>query len=306
MNNNIHKLTENGVIIHPATITDAVAHRDTRAPLTSLINSYNISTLWPRDTELRTIDKVVEKLNSVLQDKQKVVGVKASFKNNQGNLEEWEFFGGGYEFNNLLGWREIDSSITLELQEAVFPLGLSFGANVSIIEVGKQTDVVYSWSVTRKGQNVTRDSICLFDNQRESDGSKILSMNPTQNGAISYTLSASYQGLSKRATSTIQAVHLSYFGIIPGNQNSPSDFTSMTKRLQANRNYTWTGINLSDQKTCYAYPKYFGKLGSIKDANNFEYLGSYVLTEQDVNGVGYYVYTLKDPVTISNFRQSFS
>lgn len=306
MDNNIHKLTENGAIIHPATVTDAVAHRDTRAPLTSLINSYNISTLWPDNTELKTIDKVVEKLNSVLQVKQKVLGVKASFKNAQENLEEWEFFGGGYEFSNILGWREIDSSITLELQEVVFPLGLSFGANTSIVEVGKQTNITYSWSVTRKGQNVTSKSICMFDGQRVEGSNKTLSINPTQNGSISHTLAASYQGLSRQSGSTVTAVHLSYFGIIPSNQTSPSNILSMTSRLQPNKNYTWSGINLNDQKTCYVYPKYFGKLGSIKDANNFEYLGSYVLTEQDVNGVGYYIYTLKDPVTISNFRQIFS
>ena len=300
------KLTKDGELFYPATSTNAVGHPGTRSSLTSLINSYNITTLWPSETELNSIDKVVDRLSHDLLEDQKVIGVKACFKNSQGNLEEWEFFGGGYGFNTLLGWREIDSSVTLELQEAVFPLGLSFSANTSIIEVGKSSNVVYSWSVTRKGQNVTSRSICLFDNQKVEGNSKTLSMNPTQNGPISYNLSASYQGLSKQATSTIYAVHLSYFGIIPGNQNSPSDITSMTKRLQASRNYTWDGINLSDQKTCYAYPKYFGKLGSIKDANNFEYLGSYILTEQDVNGVGYYIYTLKDPVTISNFRQTFS
>ena len=146
----------------------------------------------------------------------------------------------------------------------------------------------------------------MFDGQKVEGSSKTLSINPTQNGSISHTLAASYQGLSKQAGSTVTAVHLSYFGIIPGNQNIPGNILSMNKRLQANKSYTWSGINLNDQKTCYVYPKYFGKLSSIKDANNFEYLGSYVVTEQSVNNVDYYVYTLKDPVTISNFRQTFS
>ena len=60
-----------------------------------------------------------------------------------------------------------------------------------------------------------------------------------------------------------------------------------------------------NSRTCYMYPKDFGKLTTIKDANNFEYINSYTLTERTINGVNYYIYTLTDPVTITNFKQSF-
>ena len=72
------------------------------------------------------------------------------------------------------------------------------------------------------------------------------------------------------------------------------------------KNYTST-INLVDeQRTCFIYPKSFGKLTTIKDANNLEYINSYTLTERSIDGVDYYIYVLTDPVTITNFKQSFS
>ena len=54
------------------------------------------------------------------------------------------------------------------------------------------------------------------------------------------------------------------------------------------------------------YPKSFGALTSIKDANNFDYINSYTRSEMTYNDVDYYVYILTDPVTITGFKQAFS
>ena len=77
------------------------------------------------------------------------------------------------------------------------------------------------------------------------------------------------------------------------------------------RTVTYT---LNNNKSCYCYPTSLGALTSIKDANNFEYLGSYDRTTVSVtvvvdgvsSTVPYYVYTLKDPVTITGFKQIFA
>ena len=55
------------------------------------------------------------------------------------------------------------------------------------------------------------------------------------------------------------------------------------------------------------YPSSFGKLTSIKDANNFEYINSYTLLEITYNDVAYNVYVLTDAVTVEGgFKQAFS
>ena len=82
------------------------------------------------------------------------------------------------------------------------------------------------------------------------------------------------------------------------------------------RTVTYT---LSNQKSCYCYPTSLGALTSIKDANNFEYISSYdratvSVTRNITTTTGgattrtasYYVYTLKDPVTITGFKQIFA
>ena len=79
----------------------------------------------------------------------------------------------------------------------------------------------------------------------------------------------------------------------------------MTKSVKNTKALTAT-FNLADQRSCYAYPASFGGLSSIKDANNFEYLGSYTRTAVTVDGTAYDVYTLTDPVTASGFKQIYS
>ena len=82
------------------------------------------------------------------------------------------------------------------------------------------------------------------------------------------------------------------------------------------RTVTYT---LSNQKSCYCYPTSLGALTSIKDANNFEYINSYDIATVSVtrnittttggattHTASYYVYTLKDPVTITGFKQIFA
>lgn len=52
--------------------------------------------------------------------------------------------------------------------------------------------------------------------------------------------------------------------------------------------------------------KIIGTLTSIKDANNFDYIGSYNRTELTVNGEAYYIYLMIDPTSVSNFKQIYA
>ena len=77
------------------------------------------------------------------------------------------------------------------------------------------------------------------------------------------------------------------------------------KRVAANNKaMTWSGISMDYGKLCYAYPKSFGALTSIKDANNVDYINSYTRTEvtltENGNSVVYYCYLLKDAAGVSS------
>lgn len=108
-------------------------------------------------------------------------------------------------------------------------------------------------------------------------------------------------------TVTVTASIRSYFGVVS------DDFVVNEQNIKENteelnlssKNYATT-VEMDYQKTLYAYPKKYGELESIKDANGFEYLLSYTKEEISMNGEDYYVYILTDAATIPMFKQIYS
>lgn len=98
------------------------------------------------------------------------------------------------------------------------------------------------------------------------------------------------------AESKVTAVGMSYFGI---------EGEELQEKLKNNKAFDFNGITMTSSRVIYKYPKAFGQLTSIKDPNNFEYINSYTLTEEQVDGMDYLVYTLIDPVTVTDFKQFF-
>lgn len=108
-------------------------------------------------------------------------------------------------------------------------------------------------------------------------------------------------------TKTINFVSPSYYGIIVGKYDIvESNILGLNKIIKNNKGFDYNNISMNDSKICYAYPANFGKLSSIKDANNFEYIESYEKISILVNNEDYFVYLLIDPVTVNNFKQKFS
>ena len=92
--------------------------------------------------------------------------------------------------------------------------------------------------------------------------------------------------------------------------DSSSEVTSETiltfpELIRGSKSYTGT-TSLNNQRAVYAYPKSFGALTSIKDANNFDYLNSYTRSELEINNETYYIYVLTDPTSITTFKQIYA
>jgi len=114
-------------------------------------------------------------------------------------------------------------------------------------------------------------------------------------------------GQQKSGSTSVTFVAASYFGVVDADF-TPTEETIKgltTKTVKNTKSYTGTAT-LNNQKLCYAYPKSFGALSSIKDANNFDYINSYNRTEVNVNGEAYYVYTLIDTTSVTNFKQIYA
>ena len=77
----IHKVVNGDELIYPATITDAVGHKETRSPLSDLINYYNADLIWPQAVgTYHTLSEVISKLFDTLEEKHRVSGIQVGFK----------------------------------------------------------------------------------------------------------------------------------------------------------------------------------------------------------------------------------
>lgn len=308
MSTTIRVITDEGVDFYPVTVTDAIGHDQMESSLTKLINRYNISKCYPKEAGY-TLGEAITLLNEKLEDNQKFPGVHVEFLDGSGENEDWEYFGQDYDFDNELGWRRVDSSVILELQQTLFPVTVNMSVTPTVIKTNTATDITFNFSVSRKNINVTSNAVKYFNGETVTGNSKTLTINEPSYKTISYTFTGAYQGLTASTTKTITIVDDCYYGIVnPTWSPTSSSVASLNKTsIKSNRSYTWTGINLTNQRVCYAFPKYYSALTSIKDGNNFEYItDSYTRSEVAIGNVEYYVYTLTRPVTISGFKQIFS
>ena len=98
----IHKLSQGGKTVYPATISDAVVHPGTRTSINSLFNEINVSVVFPTSgtdgTNRYTLEGAVAQVPAELRN----VGLKVSFVDSAGQVETWEYQGG--TFTNTGSW----------------------------------------------------------------------------------------------------------------------------------------------------------------------------------------------------------
>lgn len=119
----LHRLTKNGTTIFPATTTDAVVHPGLRTRLTDLVDSYNISAIYPTggqgESDIYDLSSAIARLEPALTNEQKVAGIKISFKDENSERKEYVFTGKG-EFNSVDSW--IKAGIYLGNEDPLGPV----------------------------------------------------------------------------------------------------------------------------------------------------------------------------------------
>lgn len=311
----IHKLTNVGELIYPATVSDAVVHPQIKNSLTKLIYYYDISTLFPTsgisNGDTYNAQEAILLLSEKLKESEKVLGVKIGFLNTSRIHEEWEYIGNGFPFSNKSGWMKVGAGVIQTILQKLFPLTVNLSCNQSIVRVNYTYSANLSWSVVRQGVDVTGLATKTLNGTLVTGNKISVSGTPASHETITYSLTAEYDGMSVSTSRSLVAVHPSYSGIITDKNWIPSDadLTQKVNRLalRGGRSWTWGGINLNDARPCIAYPQYFGKLTSIKDGNNFEYINSYTLYPNcKVEDTPYFVYILTDPTTVNDIKQIYS
>lgn len=96
-----------------------------------------------------------------------------------------------------------------------------------------------------------------------------------------------------------------YYGAIANNA-TPTEalIKAATKAVQAKGNKSFN-FTCTDEKMLYAYPKSYGALTKILDANGFDVTDTFTRVEVTVDSVAYYAYS-NNPSTVSAFKMTFN
>ena len=100
-----------------------------------------------------------------------------------------------------------------------------------------------------------------------------------------------------------------YFGVINENEELTNElFSTLTKKVEAKGNKT-NDYTTSNQCMLMAYPKSYGELKKILDANSFDVTATFTKNEFNVVGLDgtsqpYYVY-INNASSVTNFRMTF-
>lgn len=107
----------------------------------------------------------------------------------------------------------------------------------------------------------------------------------------------------------IRFVPKSYYGVVESDVVNPTSeqIKALSSILKTTKEYTLPVITASYAKIVYAYPKSFGVVSSIVDVSyGINYESSFTVTEVEIDGYDYYVYTQTDPSSIENIKLRFS
>lgn len=191
-----------------------------------------------------------------------------------------------------------------ELYNQANPLSLSVTGG-GVFKKGSSQTITVRWTVKEGDSIVTPDSVSVNKQPVTNTETSKEFANVTTD--TTYTVDIVKDSISKSATTTAAFVNPSYIGVVAKTfEANETNIKALTENIKAAKTYTATGLNLNDQKVCYAYPKTFGALSSIKDGNGFENINSYTRSEVTVNGELYYVYVLTTETTISNLKQIYA
>lgn len=199
----------------------------------------------------------------------------------------------------------LDSELS-DINAELFPLSASVSGD-KIYRKGTTDTFIYNWTVKAGSKEVTPDKITINGLNIPVTGSS---------GTQSFTVSTStnfvlkiYKG-DDILTYTRKAIFTNpnLYGKVAADfvVNATNVGNLKGNRIPYSRAYSNEFSDLNNNKICYAYPKQFGALTSIKDANGFEYINSYNRTELAILGETYYVYLLDNPTTISKLTQIWS
>lgn len=192
------------------------------------------------------------------------------------------------------------------LEQAMFPYKLTVTGG-GVYKEGTTTSVTVRRTFTQGSTEDTPDDIKINGESIATNQTSKTYLDVSTD--TTYTVVVTKAGVEYTGTAKAVFVNPSYFGVVISNFTPTEDAIknlSSGDIIKDTKTYTTPAFTQNAQKNCYAYPKSFGILTNIRDYNNQNLNDSYEHTEVAVNNEMYYVYVLKTPSTVTNYKITFN
>lgn len=245
------------------------------------------------DQDIKILDnkitKVEEDLTTEVSERQEA---DTQLQTNLDNLEE----------KHDTEVETINNSLT-RMYPKVFPLSVTVSGG-GLYKLGTTQNPTISWVTKEATDVITPKTVSINDEDLDPSVTSKAYSNISTNTTYTVKVSNDYETVS--GSTSVRFVNPNYFGTVDATSEVTAEtILAFTELIRGSKSYT--GItSLNNQRTVYAYPKSFGALTSIKDANNFDYINSYTRSELEINEETYYVYVLTSPTSITTFKQIYA
>ena len=238
------------------------------------------------DQDISTINQAIETEQTAREE------ADVQLQNNLDNLEE----------KHDTEVETINNSLT-RMYPKVFPLSVTVSGG-GLYKLGTTQNPTISWVTKEATDVITPKTVSINDEDLDPSVTSKSYSNISSNTTYTVKVSNDYETVS--GSTSVRFVNPNYFGVIDATSEVTEDIIlGYAELIRGSKSYTGT-TSLNNQRTVYAYPKSFGALTSIKDANNFDYINSYTRSELEINNETYYVYVLTDPTSITTFKQIYA
>lgn len=198
------------------------------------------------------------------------------------------------------------ASALKKINERLFPLTLSVSGSASY-EKGTSHTVVIRWTIRQGDDTIVPDSLTV--NGKAVDVSSLSYTEELVASDKTYTVACAKDGVTKTASAYVRFYAPTYYGVVADTYTKDtvtSDMVTAMNKLIVSGKTSITVSDVVNSKIVYAYPKTFGLVSSVKDASGFENITAYEHGEIQIDSEVYYLYILKNSVTIASSTQKFS
>ncbi len=234
---------------------------------------------------------------------------------------------GGVEANTTFDNMPITDVLTKILYPYVAPVignTVSSPSNGGVFENGSsQIITTVTSSVTKKSASISKVELLQGSTALKTHGAlpnggninftelSVTINKDTANKNLTIKVTDSENKSYTKNTGTFSFVYPYYYGAIVADVTiSEAVVKGLTKKIESKGSKAWT-FTLNNQKAVFAYPKSYGALKSIIDANNFTVTDTFMRSELSITGLdgttqSYYVYVSNGASTLSDFKYTFN